>query len=276
MDIQRRYKVWKSKQPPKQRGAPRAQREVVNPVGEKLGLSDDGVASDADEDYDSDDGFIVPDDDESTDAEDPGYDTEDLLKSEDEDNGTSLDDLFKDLEEDNAAADLEDRHSASSLSPRQSRDNANARDKDDDLISLGAGKKGRECRGLSEDTESSISSLHDLFRPPAAPKPGSGKHRLLTRSQAKKRHQASTPDSSDTELEAPPAKRNTTPLSPHKRRRSYMVISSSDSASDSDTPLISPSKKRRQVHRRKPSSIDDGGSSDDKPLTSPHKNRRQK
>lgn len=289
LDIHRRYKIWRSKRPPKHYHAPRAPREVVNPMGEKLGLRDDGVASDADESYDSDDGFIVPDDYESTDAEDPEYDTEEpayetddpehddegLLESEDEDTGISLEDLLKDIQGDTAVAEREDKQGGPSLSLKHSRHNPNAEDKDDDdLIFQGVSKNRNDPYTPSEDTDGSLPSLRDIFKTPSAPKPTPGRHRLLTRSQAKQRHQTSTIDSSDTDLEAPPAKRNTASLSPQRRRRSHIVISDSDSESDSDTPIISPSKRRRQITRKQPSV--DSDSSDDRPLISPHKNRRQK
>lgn len=55
--------MWKAKHPraaPRNRAAP----EYVNRRGERLGLQDDRLASDADEDYDSDGGFVVRTDEE--------------------------------------------------------------------------------------------------------------------------------------------------------------------------------------------------------------------
>ena len=61
LEIKQRYLVWLRTHPGREY-APRAPAIVVNPMGEKLGLEDDGAASDEDEDYSSDGGFVVADD----------------------------------------------------------------------------------------------------------------------------------------------------------------------------------------------------------------------
>ncbi|KAK7745230.1 hypothetical protein SLS62_009859 [Diatrype stigma] len=263
------------------RGPDRAPRVILNPVGKRLGLQDDGVASDADESYDSDDGFVVPDDYESTETEDPDDDTEDPLESGDEGYGLTLDQLLADLREEKAAADQNYREVSQSLSLGQPRDNSVAKDIDDPLTQAASGDEG-ESHNPSEDTDDSLPSLGDIFKTPSASKSSPSKRRLVTRSQANRSSQPFNTDDSDTaveEIAAPALRRNTASRSPLKRRRPTVVLS--DSSSDSDVPLISPSKKRRLQQRRQrrissPSPfVDvDGDSEDDMPIISPHKNRR--
>ncbi|KAI0897841.1 hypothetical protein F4806DRAFT_507621 [Annulohypoxylon nitens] len=58
--IEQRFTAWRAKHP-RRNPAPRARPVILNPVGEKLGLYDDRAASDNDEPYDTDGGFIVSD-----------------------------------------------------------------------------------------------------------------------------------------------------------------------------------------------------------------------
>ncbi|KAI2473862.1 hypothetical protein F4781DRAFT_427098 [Annulohypoxylon bovei var. microspora] len=61
--IGRRYLAYKAKHP-RRLPVSRARPVILNPVGERLGPADDRAASDNDEDYDTDDGFIVNSDEE--------------------------------------------------------------------------------------------------------------------------------------------------------------------------------------------------------------------
>ncbi|KAI0840095.1 hypothetical protein F5Y06DRAFT_248068 [Hypoxylon sp. FL0890] len=81
-NIEARFRVYRRKHP-RRRPVSRAPAMVVNPTGESLGLRDDRVASDNDESYDSDDGFVVRSDEE---IEEDYY-------------ADDLDDLFSDEEE---------------------------------------------------------------------------------------------------------------------------------------------------------------------------------
>ncbi|KAI0885139.1 uncharacterized protein GGS22DRAFT_139460 [Annulohypoxylon maeteangense] len=58
--IEKRFIAWRARHPKKQ-PASRARPVILNPVGRRLGPADDRVASDNDESYDSDDGFVVSD-----------------------------------------------------------------------------------------------------------------------------------------------------------------------------------------------------------------------
>ncbi|TGO32763.1 hypothetical protein BHYA_0290g00020 [Botrytis hyacinthi] len=66
--IAREFDEWLLKNPPRQQSASRNRPVIVNPVGERLGPDDDGVASD-DGSYISDGSFVVPDEDESSDED---------------------------------------------------------------------------------------------------------------------------------------------------------------------------------------------------------------
>ncbi|TGO45409.1 hypothetical protein BOTNAR_0672g00040 [Botryotinia narcissicola] len=88
--IAREYEEWKLSKPPRKQAASRNKPVIVNPVGERLGPADDGVASD-DESYISDGGFVVQDEDESSDA--------DESSDEDEIRELEYDEDFEETEE---------------------------------------------------------------------------------------------------------------------------------------------------------------------------------
>lgn len=84
--IEQRFTAWRAKHP-RRNPAPRARPVILNPVGEKLGLYDDRAASDNDEPYNTDGGFIVSDgemEDSDWDEEDEDVDFTDREKSDDE------------------------------------------------------------------------------------------------------------------------------------------------------------------------------------------------
>lgn len=88
--IAREYEEWKLSRPPRKQAASRNKPVIVNPVGERLGPADDGVASD-DESYISDGGFVVQDEDESSDEDETReleYD-EEFEESEEVDESTT-------------------------------------------------------------------------------------------------------------------------------------------------------------------------------------------
>ncbi|KAF7939375.1 uncharacterized protein EAE97_007455 [Botrytis byssoidea] len=88
--IAREYEECKLSRPPRKQAASRNKPVIVNPVGERLGPADDGVASD-DESYISDGGFVVQDEDESSDA--------DESSDEDETRELDYDEEFEETEE---------------------------------------------------------------------------------------------------------------------------------------------------------------------------------
>ncbi|KAI0133034.1 hypothetical protein F4776DRAFT_137323 [Hypoxylon sp. NC0597] len=81
--IAERYRAYKQKhprKPPISRGRP----IIANPTGESLGPMDDRLASDNDESYDSDDGFVARSDEEIEEDEGNQSDLDDLLTSDEE------------------------------------------------------------------------------------------------------------------------------------------------------------------------------------------------
>ncbi|KAI1415157.1 hypothetical protein F5Y13DRAFT_156753 [Hypoxylon sp. FL1857] len=80
-NIEERYRAYRRKHP-RRVPASRAPAMIVNPTGERLGPHDDRPASDNDESYDSDDGFVVRSDEEIEESE-----------------ASDLDDLFSDEED---------------------------------------------------------------------------------------------------------------------------------------------------------------------------------
>ncbi|KAI1462301.1 hypothetical protein F4805DRAFT_410111 [Annulohypoxylon moriforme] len=79
--IQKRWLAWKAKHP-RRPPVSRARPVIQNPVGSRLGPRDDGVASDIDEPYDTDDGFIVSDGDMG--ESDLDWDEDEWLDDEDD------------------------------------------------------------------------------------------------------------------------------------------------------------------------------------------------
>ncbi|KAI1215039.1 uncharacterized protein F4807DRAFT_18510 [Annulohypoxylon truncatum] len=78
--IEERYLSWKARQQPRRRPVARARPVIENPVGSRLGPADDRVASDNDEPYDSDGGFVVSDDE----MEDSDWDEDEWKDDEDD------------------------------------------------------------------------------------------------------------------------------------------------------------------------------------------------
>ncbi|KAI1138853.1 hypothetical protein F5Y05DRAFT_352633 [Hypoxylon sp. FL0543] len=82
-NIRDRYLVYKRKHP-RRRPVSRAKPLILNPTGLSLGPRDDGLASDADESYDSDDGFVVRSDEEIEEEEGEESDHDDLFSDDEE------------------------------------------------------------------------------------------------------------------------------------------------------------------------------------------------
>lgn len=82
--IEQRYRAWELAHPRRHRA--RASRVVLNRVGMRLGPGDDRPASDNDEDYDSDGGFVVADDEVEQEMEEDssGWEEESQTEFEDE------------------------------------------------------------------------------------------------------------------------------------------------------------------------------------------------
>lgn len=82
-EIERRYHVWRANHPRANTTRVREQGVILNPKGEKLGLADDGVASDNNDSYDSDGGWVVRSDEELAEESNEQY----------EDGDTDMDNL---------------------------------------------------------------------------------------------------------------------------------------------------------------------------------------
>lgn len=73
LEIQERYYRWRARQTRRSRPIVRAPHIIVNRVGQRLGAQDDGFASDADEDYETDE-FVIRDSQVEEEPEDDGVD----------------------------------------------------------------------------------------------------------------------------------------------------------------------------------------------------------
>ncbi|KAF7958529.1 hypothetical protein EAE96_002071 [Botrytis aclada] len=168
--IAREYDAWLLKNPSRQKSASQSRPVIVNPVGERLGPRDDGVAFD-DEFYISDDGFVVLDEDESSDEDETGG----LETDEEVDESTTTEDCEVDKNTspnlDSSESDmleelLLETASVSRSSKRKTselaEDFASLSDSGDESEAIISPGKRRMTRNLSSPKEGQLSCLRAI------------------------------------------------------------------------------------------------------------------
>lgn len=233
LQVEQRYLVWRRTHPGREY-AHRAPATIVHPMGEKLEPKDDRAASDNDEDYDSDGGFVVSDDQEdeqilNTDEDADCEQAFSVLESPDgKSNGDETDEDISEragsdrVDSDSSVPSLDDVPKATTPGkspPTRSKVNH-----------LGQGPDARDPENSESDTDD-----------PIVPRPVLMFHR-------RKRKRLAIISSSDDEDEddddifSPTAKR---------RKNSVMEPVSEDSEGFASLPLVSDSSNEPTVPRQK-------------------------
>ncbi|OTB07846.1 hypothetical protein M426DRAFT_8443 [Hypoxylon sp. CI-4A] len=243
-DIGRRYLVWR-KRHPRRRTFRRTPSKHQNRVGQKLGPWNDGAASDNDEDYDTDGGFVEMDGNETGEDEDC-----DELEEEPTDDEES--EVYDDGEE--ASTDSED---VTMLDAPESPNTSTPND----------------ATATNDDSDDSLPSVNELIArarttPRSQKTPRARAGPTTNNTPIQPRECANISDSDDEPLTTPfrknssqryslrsPSKNNSflTPIkqpilrsSPMKSQRSSYTVISSDDSDDGDQLIgKSPTKKHR-------------------------------
>ncbi|KAI1096755.1 hypothetical protein F5B19DRAFT_487964 [Rostrohypoxylon terebratum] len=196
---------------------PRARYVIQNPVGKRLGPEDDGVATDNDEDYTTDDGFVVRDDeeDEWEEAAAIGLPVGWNPYLDDDDNNYMYDE-----EPDKEASTLQDE------------------DEDDDEYKDGDEEPGEEKR----DRRVKTPPIRDVDSDSSTSLPSIGE--IVRRSASKK-----TPVSTRSKQRFQPYP-NTTPTKSRTTHQRYIVGSDDDDdEDDDDMPTFTPSMSTGRIKK---------------------------
>lgn len=253
-EILERWQRWKARHP-RARPVNRAPPVIVNPKGQRLGRRDDGVASDNDEDYTSDDGFVVRSDEDEEGETESGSERntseDDLVDGrEGEDGVDELPDVV------HGSTESEDEVNPGSLTLPEGADDAweSHRSETDEPRHVADTEIRDSSSPSAENTFSTLA--------PRTPSRSMTRRRIWSKAQLSSHNTpagfdtsfGSGSDSDDAPLVPTMTPRTQGLLTPMQssgpngsRKRKMIMLGSSASASESDTVVSTPSRRRKKV-----------------------------